>query len=536
MVWHFFIIVIFFCYHNINYFVSALSSHERHWVTNNLSLPPNHDQFKDEKRSYFLSRVPETYRNDNNLFRVYFRWSVIDQNNVNSSSTWDLFILTDLYKDYIKRDEKKKEIDNVIGRGHEDPKWYQCYFEWSSKTGQNDVASWKTSSDYDHTRLYFQKKLSMMRNNQYTEDDVDVYWKWYEDHINDSANHNDIDSWRRSRSYSEMVSKDTLRAEIARYGYTDNVYFRAYWLWWNSNKHKTFDDFMNTNEFKLLHYKEIKRKELINAGYTQKEQFHKFWEWFKQSSHFINPISKETCEDWYNSGYTTTGIYKLTTINGIEYNTTCEMNIHGGKWTKFKTIFASNDIHRCNGEFCNTPISTEFVNNDCGWLFSKSSMETKGGLVMFREINSPHKTFIMNWLYNGSRCDGDRFFRILTADYSRDDECHPQIFDWSIYQWVQGGDGWCDLNDFSQFLCSAENARGNHWPNGAKGIRFHYATRNDPNGNADYGVCKDAWWTGWTSSRGSDRSVIENFDRWSTNTNGDVEVFYKSSSSGIGSN
>jgi len=242
--------------------------------------------------------------------------------------------------------------------------------------------------------------------------------------------------------------------------------------------------------------------------------------------------AKETCLDWYNAGSTTTGTYILKSRDNVNYyRTKCEMELHGGGWTKFKTIYGSSTA--CDGEFCRTPIAAPYVNNDCGWLFSKPAMENKGGLVMFREVNAPHKTFMMDWLYDGSTCDGDRFFRIVTADYSRDAQCYPKIFDFSSNIWTQSGDGRCNNNDHSQFNCLARDGNFNNWPAGAKGVRFHYATRNDPNGNANGGNCNDNWWTGWTSGDGSSQDVIENFDAWTSRDNGDVEIFYKSSSAGM---
>ena len=148
---------------------------------------------------------------------------------------------------------------------------------------------------------------------------------------------------------------------------------------------------------------------------------------------------------------------------------------------------------------------------------------------MAREVTSPHKTFLIDWTYAGSQCDGDRFFRIVTADYSRDAQCHPKIYDFAASAWVNSGDGWCNANDHSQYNCVAEGYGSNGWPSGAKGLRWHYATRNDPNGGANGGSCQGYWWTGWTSRHGSSSDVVENFNSWS-GQNANVELFYKSSS------
>jgi len=53
----------------------------------------------------------------------------------------------------------------------------------------------------------------------------------------------------------------------------------------------------------------------------------------------------------------------------------------------------------CDPQFCNTALSTEYVNDACGWHFSRAAMINHGGKLMARETASPHKTFLMDWLY-----------------------------------------------------------------------------------------------------------------------------------------
>jgi hypothetical protein len=152
-------------------------------------------------------------------------------------------------------------------------------------------------------------------------------------------------------------------------------------------------------------------------------------------------------------------------------------------------------------------------------------MINAGGQLMAREVNAPHKTFLIEW---PDTCSGEKFFKIVTGDFKGDTACFPKMYDFSSNGWVQSGDGWCNTNSHSQFNCVGQAYGGNSWPNGAKGLRFHWGSRET---NNDGGSCQQIydWWTGWTSGYGSDSGLVDNFDSWSGKGNGPVELFYRPS-------
>merc|ERR1712070_170421 len=175
-------------------------------------------------------------------------------------------------------------------------------------------------------------------------------------------------------------------------------------------------------------------------------------------------------------------------------------------------------VDNCNGE--------EFI-------FSRELMTRKGGQIMARQLASPHKTFILDWQYSGSACTGEKFFKIVTGDYKGDTACTPKAYDFSTNAWGPSGDGWCNTNSHTQFNCVAESYASNGWASGAKGLRFHWGTRETANDGGSQVTGAWAWWTGWTSSYGSNSDIVDNFDSWDGTSGGTVEGFYRSGGSSI---
>merc|ERR1712100_344706 len=119
---------------------------------------------------------------------------------------------------------------------------------------------------------------------------------------------------------------------------------------------------------------------------------------------------------------------------------------------------------------------------------------------------------------------------IVTGDFtSPDSTCNPKMYDFAAEKWVQSGDGFCNTNQHSQFNCLADRNDAGTWPEGARGVRFHWGTRETGNdGGSPYSSPWDGW-TGWVSDHGSDSDLVDNFDSWTGKDNGPVEIYYRAS-------
>jgi hypothetical protein len=206
--------------------------------------------------------------------------------------------------------------------------------------------------------------------------------------------------------------------------------------------------------------------------------------------------------------------------NGQPYTTKCDMTSYGGGWTRFLKLSSTCP----NTNFGGIPESQEFVDSCNGeeYTFSRAQMIAGGGQIMARQVDAPHKAFIMEW---PTTCSGEKFFKIVTGDYSRDSACFPRMWDFSANAWVASGDGWCNVNSHTQFNCVAQAYGANSWPAGAVGLRFHWGARDTMNDGGN--TYSGAWngWTGWVGSYGSDSSLVDNFDSWSGKVA--TEVFYR---------
>eukprot|EP00664_Eupelagonemidae_sp_cell27_P009017 gene9017-4040_t len=98
------------------------------------------------------------------------------------------------------------------------------------------------------------------------------------------------------------------------------------------------------------------------------------------------------------------------------------------------------------------------------------------------------------------------------------------MYDFSTGAWVPSGHGWCNANSHSQYGCVAEPHKSNEWPEGGRGVRIHYGSRD---ASGDGGSCAQIYehWTGWDGLYGSDQKLVGNFDSWS-GKDGPVELFY----------